>query len=246
MCLVDHGEAIGGAFGEFQLSGGLVGGDGDAAGPGPVFEGCAAVASVHLRHAELAVLLDLPAPVLEHARGANHEEPGLPDVLERHHRRDGLDGLSQAHLVAKQGLSLVEDVLHAPLLIASQGAVQALREEGLVLDLAGEFLGEAEERVVVAKGLRHDVFQDVDDRDGVRGELRPSLVCGHSVLLELVHTLERGVGLQGGLAHKEGVKAVICARCLLTLLRGGEEPGHRLPCDAELDEWRAGLLGDRV
>ena len=104
------------------------------------------------------MLLDLPAPVLEHARGANHEELRLPDVLERHHRRDGLDGLSQAHLVAEQGLALVEDVLHAPFLVAAQGAVQALREESLVLNLAGEVLWQAEERVVVVKGLRHDVF----------------------------------------------------------------------------------------
>ena len=46
-------------------------------------------------------------------------------VSEGDHGGEGLDGFSKSHLIAEEDALLVEDVLDAPELVASEGTVQS-------------------------------------------------------------------------------------------------------------------------
>ena len=99
--------------------------------------------------------------------------------LEGDHRRDGLHGLAEAHLIPQEDVPLAQDIAHAEFLIASERGPQAVDVQGLHLHRAHELDGQP-------------VVAVVDARADLPAELVELGVIGRAPVREIVP--ERFVG----------------------------------------------------
>ena len=149
-----------------------------AAGPQPVGQVLVAPRPVNLDDRQIAVLPDLPDPVDPEARRAHDQEMRRPRIFERHHRGDRLHGLAETHFIAQEHISLVQDVLDTPLLVAAERAFETLRKQLLVLDLPRELLREPVGPVAGAEEPRRDLLDHREKRNRLLLKIRPGLVLG--------------------------------------------------------------------
>ena len=169
------GEQVDGGDAFQKASEGSVGGDGHPALPPPLRELIVAVEAVDDDGAELRVLADFALPMDEHAVGRDDEEAFLPLGGQMAHRRQDLDGLAEAHVVAKQDALLVDDVLGAELLVAAQVGRQQAEVEGRRLHGVGDRRRQTATHVrprqdALGDDLRgQEAFQQRDECRGVTG-----------------------------------------------------------------------------
>ena len=105
----------------FQQAGqGRIGGDRHPALATPLSELVITVKPMHDDGVEFCVLTDFALPIDEHAVRRHDEEALLALRGQVAHRGEDLDGLAEAHIIPEQDPLLVDDVLGAELLVATQ------------------------------------------------------------------------------------------------------------------------------
>ena len=136
--------------------------------------------------AELGVLLDLALPVHEHAVRGDHEEVALPLCGQVTHRGKHLDGLTQAHVIAKEHALLTYHVLGAEdLVLAQVGRHQAQVQLGR-LDRIGDLRWQAAPQVRGRQGSLgyhagwQGAFQQRDEAGGVVAITTPDRLRGEA------------------------------------------------------------------
>ena len=102
----------------------------------PVGESLLFARAMHKIWRHIAEFHDLPAPVDQHRGRAYYEEaaPGIFSV-QMGHRRDGLYGLAQTHLIPQQHFFLLQDIARSEPLIGSKIPFEAGQVQRMCLNL---------------------------------------------------------------------------------------------------------------
>jgi hypothetical protein len=129
----------------------------DATTASPACQGTGPIAAVECEDPQAGVPRDLPGPVDEHAGGTDHQKVAASRSGKMGHCGNGLDRLSQAHLIAENDPPLHEGEPGAERLIATQP--EAVLEPGCIEPLGVDPLDDVGRQEPLGRG---DIPTDID------------------------------------------------------------------------------------